>query len=207
MTPMVDPQRQECITNPSAIFEKQRMKSQQQGPIKHEGERQRETLKPTVPRIEDDDIIELCKRYPKQSHEDDTTKKNNLEKKKGAQLQMYKLQLDAKKKQFELVKNIEKSLKRWSKDQFKFNFQQLMNDFKDIEFMRNQKLLDEVNFADRESLKQLYLYVLNTELTGLLEADHAAAEYHNGKFDPSMLKFADPKKLKKKEPAKKKIPL
>ena len=82
-----------------------------------------------------------------------------------------------------------------------------MNNFKDTEFMRNQRLLDEVNFADKESLKQLYLYVLNSELTGLLEADQAAAEYHNGKFDPSMLKFADPKKLKKKEPVKKKIPL
>jgi len=41
-----------------------------------------------------------------------------------------------------------------------------------------------------------------------LEADLAAAEYHNGKFDPAMLKFADPKKLKKsKAPVKKKIPL
>ena len=62
------------------------MKSQQPGSFKQEGERQRETLKPNVPRLEDDDIIELCKRYPKQSHEDDTAKKNNSEKKKGAQL-------------------------------------------------------------------------------------------------------------------------
>jgi len=35
-----------------------------------------------------------------------------------------------------------------------------MNTFKDIEFMRNQKLIDEVNFADNDSLKQLYVYVL-----------------------------------------------
>ena len=46
-----------------------------------------------------------------------------------------------------------------------------MNNFRDTEFMRNQRLLDEVNFADKDSLKQLYLYVLNSELTGLLEAD------------------------------------
>ena len=44
----------------------------------------------------------------------------------------------------------------------------------------------------------MYLYVLNSELAGILEADQAAEEYHNGKFDPSMLKWADPKKLKKK---------
>ena len=49
-----------------------------------------------------------------------------------------------------------------------------MNNFKDVEFMRNQRLLDEVNFADNESLQQLYLYVLNSELTGILEADQAA---------------------------------
>ena len=82
-----------------------------------------------------------------------------------------------------------------------------MNSFKHTEFMRNQRMLDEVNFADSASLKQLYLYVLNSELTWLLEADEAAAEYHDGKFDPSMLKYADPKKLKKKEQVKKKVPL
>lgn len=49
-----------------------------------------------------------------------------------------------------------------------------MNNFKDVEFMRNQRLLDEVNFADNESLQQLYLYVLNSELMGILEADQAA---------------------------------
>ena len=43
-------------------------------------------MKPTVPRVVDDDIIELCKRYPKQSNDDDTNKKNNAEKKRGAQL-------------------------------------------------------------------------------------------------------------------------
>ena len=81
-----------------------------------------------------------------------------------------------------------------------------MLNFKNQEFMRNQRLIDEVNFADNESLKQLYLYVLNSELSGILEADQAAGEYHDGKFDPSMLKWADPKKLKKK-PVKKRIPI
>ena len=79
-----------------------------------------------------------------------------------------------------------------------FDLRMLLNTFKDDEFKRNQRLLDEVNFADGDSLKQMYLYVLNSELVGILEADQAADEYHNGKFDPSMLKWADPKKLKKK---------
>lgn len=79
-----------------------------------------------------------------------------------------------------------------------FDLRMLLNTFKDDEFKRNQRLLDEVNFADGDSLKQMYLYVLNSELAGILEADQAADEYHNGKFDPSMLKWADPKKLKKK---------
>lgn len=61
-------------------------------------------------------------------------------------------------------------------------------------------------FSDKENLKQLYLYVLNTELNGILEANQAAKEYHGGKFDPSMLKYADPKKLKKK-PGKKLAPV
>lgn len=53
-----------------------------------------------------------------------------------------------------------------------------------------------MNFADKDSLKQLFLYVLNSELSWVLEADAAAAEHHNGKFDPAMLKWADPKNLK-----------
>ncbi len=41
--------------------------------------------------------------------------------------------------------------------------------------------------------------MLNTELLGSLEANEAAIEYHDGKFDPSMLKHANPKNLKKKQ--------
>ena len=75
--------------------------------------------------------------------------------------------------------------------------------------MRCQKLLDEVSFADPESLKQLYLYVLNSETSGVIEADSEAKAFHNGKFDPANLKHADPKKLKKNRPSqqKKKTPL
>ena len=52
-----------------------------------------------------------------------------------------------------------------------FDLRMLLNTFKDDEFKRNQRLLDEVNFADGDSLKQMYLYVLNSELAGILEAD------------------------------------
>lgn len=78
--------------------------------------------------------------------------------------------------------------------------------YKHNEFNRNQKLLDEINFADSESIKQLYLYVLNTELSDILEADEKALEYHGGKFDPSMLKYANPKNLKKRT-EKKRVPI
>jgi len=53
----------------------------------------------------------------------------------------------------------------------------------------------------------MYLYVLNSELAGILEADATSKEYHSGKFDPSMLKWADPKNLKNKKREKKRIPL
>lgn len=80
-----------------------------------------------------------------------------------------------------------------------------MYNFKDTEFMRNQRLLDEVNDADSESLKQHYMYVLNGELNWLLEANQAADEYHNGKFDPALHKWDDPKKLKSKGKKRKKV--
>ena len=48
--------------------------------------------------------------------------------------------------------------------------------------------------------------MLNSELSYILEAEKASEAYHEGKFDPAMLKYADPKKLKK-QPQKKKIPL
>jgi len=44
----------------------------------------------------------------------------------------------------------------------------------------------------------MFAYALNTELAYQIEANTVATEYHGGKFDPSMLKYADPKKLKKK---------
>lgn len=83
----------------------------------------------------------------------------------------------------------------------------MINAYQYNEFNRNQKLLDEINFADPESIKQLYLYVLNTELSDILEADEKSMEYHVGKFDPSMLKYANPKNLKRKKVEKKRIPV
>ena len=111
-TPMLDVKRQENISNPSSIFEKFRLKA----PRKEEGERQRIVLKPGIPRVDDEEIIELCKRYPVKLNEDSHNNKNNDDKMKtGAQLNMQRLQLDAQKKQVELVRNIEKSLTKWKK--------------------------------------------------------------------------------------------
>ena len=45
--------------------------------VRPEGTRQRETLKPCVPTVGDDDIIELCRKYPKQVNEDDLKNKVN----------------------------------------------------------------------------------------------------------------------------------
>ena len=83
----------------------------------------------------------------------------------------------------------------------------MIEHYKHNEFSRNLKLLEEINFADPESIKQLYLYVLNTELSDILEADEKAVEYHEGKFDPSMLKYANPKNLKRKTVEKKRGPV
>jgi len=66
--------------------------------------------------------------------------------------------------------------------------------------------METVSVAEPASLKQLYCYVLNTELAYILEGNEVAKDYHEGKFDPCMLKYADPKKLKKK-PQKKRIPI
>ena len=74
----------------------------------------------------------------------------------------------------------------------------MLENFKYDEHKRNERLLNEVASVDKDNLKQLFLYVLNTELLGTLEANEAAIEYHDGKFDPSMLKYANPKSLKKK---------
>ena len=79
----------------------------------------------------------------------------------------------------------------------------MLENFRYDEHKRNERLLNEVASVDKENLKQLFLYVLNTELLGNLEANEAAREYHDGKFDPSMLKYANPKNLKKKQQAKK----
>jgi len=59
---------------------------------------------------------------------------------------------------------------------------------------------------DKETLKKLYGYALNQELSYILEANEVALDYHEGKFDPTLLKYADPKRLKKK-PHKKHVPI
>ena len=83
-------------------------------------------------------------------------------------------------------------------DKFNLNLQQLLNTFKSEEFVRNQRLMEQVNFSDPDSLKKLYVYALNTELAYILEANEVGKNHHSGKFDPSMMQYADPKKLKKK---------
>ena len=83
-------------------------------------------------------------------------------------------------------------------DKFSLNLQQLLGTFKSEEFVRNQRLIEQVNFSDPDSLKKLYAYALNTELAYILEANEVSKDYHSGKFDPCMMKYSDPKKLKKK---------
>ena len=201
---MFDDTRQDNIDDPSTIFQKFRDKASK-SPIRTDDERQRENIKSHVPKITDDDIMELCQKYPKK-HNDDDNKKDIT---KGGPMQMHKLQMEMKRKQTKIVRAVDKSLEEYSKHKFRFSFQQLMHNFKDQEMKRNQLLLEteDVNTADPESLKQLYLYVLNSELNWLLEANQAAAEYHAGKFDPAAHKWDDPKKLKKKQKPKKKVPL
>lgn len=58
------------------------------------------------------------------------------------------------------------------------------------EFKRNQKIFDEIDFADEESLKQIYLDLLNKDLTYKVEADEFQIELFNETH-------ANPKKLKK----------
>lgn len=55
-------------------------------------------------------------------------------------------------------------------------------------------------------MQKVYIYALNTELAYILEANEVSKDYHSGQFDPCMLKWADPKKLKKK-PQKKRLPI
>ena len=145
-TYMDNNERQANISMPSSIFSKFRAKAAKQ-PIRGDDERKHAALKPCIPKIDDEDIMELCKRYPIKVSEDDDELKKNTEL-KGKQLNMQKLQIQMKRKQDALVGNIEKSLKTFKKEEFDFNFQQLLNEFKDQELDRNQRLLEEVNQAD-----------------------------------------------------------
>lgn len=55
-----------------------------------------------------------------------------------------------------------------------------------------------MNYSDPDSLKKLYVYALSTELAYILEANEVGKDFHSGKFDPSMMKYSNPKNLKKK---------
>ena len=84
---MVDDKRQENISMPSTIFAKFRAKAAAK-PVRANDERQHEALKPAIPKIDDEDIMELCKRYPiKVNDADDEAAKKNTEL-KGKQLAM-----------------------------------------------------------------------------------------------------------------------
>lgn len=96
---MTDNKRQEDISNPRMMFEKLRNKASKMAPVRNEGERKRESLKPVIPKVDDEDIIELCKRYPVKPNEDKKKEENNEDKmKRGAELRMHKLQMDAKRR-------------------------------------------------------------------------------------------------------------
>lgn len=105
-----------------------------------------------------------------------------------------------------MIQQCEKANKKTTSDKFNLDLQRLLINFKQDEFMRNQRLLETVNIALPASLKQMYCYALNTELAYIIEGNEVAHDYHDGKFDPGMLKYADPKKLKKKT-QKKRIPI
>lgn len=195
---MVNDRRQRCISNPETIFEKFREKAAAAKADRDPNQRHNPKLMPSVPKIDDEDIAELIEKYRQRAAEEGNNDMPNDDDndQKTEHPRMQKLRMDAKRKQMMLVNNIEKELKKHQRDKKQFNIQQLIMTLKYNEFQRNQRLVDEVNFADKESLKQLFLYVLNSELSWDLEADAAAAEHHNGKFDPAMLKWADPKNLK-----------
>ena len=76
-------------------------------------ERKREVLKPGVPCVADDDIAELCRRYPKQATEEDDNAINEKGELKGTQLQMHKLQTEAKIRQAKMINMIEKELSKY----------------------------------------------------------------------------------------------
>lgn len=108
-TPILDKKLQAYISRPQTIFKDLREKqsnSQLRG--------RREVLKPMVPRVDDEDIVELCKKYKVKLTEEDTTKNER----KGGQLQMYNLRQDIKLKQKKLLSNIEREIKKGEKVKF-----------------------------------------------------------------------------------------
>ena len=61
--------------------------------------------------------------------------------------------------------------KATANDKFNLDLQRLLINFKQEEFMRNQRLLETVNVALPASLKHMYCYALNTELAYLIESN------------------------------------
>lgn len=108
---MLDKQRQRNISKPASIFRDLRAKSQMR--------ERREVLKPLVPKVHDEDIVELCKKYKVKATEEDTAKSQI----KGNQLQMYNLRQEIKQKQNNLIHNVEKELKKGEKTRFNLFFE------------------------------------------------------------------------------------
>ena len=200
---MYDETRQENISNPTSIFKKMREKSIRDGFVREKGARHREFFKGATPCVNDEDITELCKKYTIKPGDDSNAA---MLSNKGTNIQMEKLKAEIKRKQNRMVHECEMANKKTTSDKFNLDLQRLLINFKQEEFMRNQRLLETVNVALPASLKQMYCYALNTELAYIIEGNEVAHDYHEGKFDPGMLKYADPKKLKKK-PQKKRIPI
>ncbi len=63
--------------------------------------------------------------------------------------------------------------------------------------MRSLNLMSNIEFGDKELIKQLYIYALKDHIDHTKEASKVARDYHAGKFDPFMMNLMDKKKLKK----------
>ena len=82
-------------------------------------QRRREVVKPMVPKVTDEDIEELCRRYPIKVNDEGNESEAAL---KGASLRMQNLRVDAKRQQLEISANVRAELAKSKKDLFEFKF-------------------------------------------------------------------------------------
>ena len=75
---------------------------------------------------------------------------------------------------------------------------QLMQNFREEEYIRTLSLLKGIDFTDAKSLKTLFLYHFKDELDQIELANEVTKEYQGGKFDPETVKMYEHKSTKVK---------